>query len=53
MTNQQIELANEMYASGITYEIIASYFGVNASTLRKYQKQYEQNNKILRATATG
>lgn len=53
MTNQQIELAYEMSDSGITWEVIASYFGVNQATLRKYRKQYEHNNKILRADATG
>ena len=53
LTTQQLELAQEMRDSGITYEVIASYFGVTTKQLLKHRKGYEQHNKILRANATG
>ena len=52
MTKEQIELAQRMSDTGITWEVIASYFGVNQATLRKYRKKYDNNNKIPRAITT-
>lgn len=41
MTKQQIDLAIQMQSSGVSWSIIASYFGVTERTLRKYRKQYK------------
>ena len=41
MHKQQIELAIKMNKSGISWDIISSYFGVSPKTLLKYRKQYK------------
>ena len=40
MTNEQVGLAQQMSASGITQTIIAAYFGVSASTINRKLKNY-------------
>ena len=40
MTNEQIEQAQQMHTEGISWQIIASYFGVSQSTLLKHRKHY-------------
>ena len=42
LTNEQMRQALEMYDSGITWSIIATYFKIDTVTLRKHRKNYEQ-----------
>ena len=43
LTNEQIEQAQQMHEAGITYAIIATYFKVCTTTLRKQMKHYEND----------
>ena len=40
MTTEQLQLAQQMHASGITQAVIAAYFGVSASTINRKLKNY-------------
>ena len=42
MTTKQIELANQMHTSGISWSIIATYFKTTEDKLRLHRKNYEQ-----------
>ena len=52
ITKEQIEHAYELHNQGLSWVVVASYLGVNRSTLDRYRKRYEHNNKIPRATST-
>ena len=43
MNTQQLEQAKEMHDSGITWDIIASFFNTNRKQLRKQMKAYDNN----------
>jgi DNA-binding protein Fis len=48
MTNEQVGLAQQMSASGITQTIIAAYFGVSASTINRKLKNYGTTTRKTR-----
>ena len=45
LTNEQLSLAKKMHDSDITWKIIAAYFKVCDSTLRKQLKDYDNRIK--------
>ena len=49
MTTEQLQLAQQMRASGITQAVIAAYFGVSASTINRKLK----NNGQLKPEPAG
>ena len=48
MTTEQLELAHQMNASGITQAVIAAYFGVSASTINRKLKNYGTTTRKTR-----
>ena len=42
MTNEQIKQANAMNDSGISWSIIASYYGLTTTQLLKERKHYDK-----------
>lgn len=42
LTEQQIEQAQQMHDSGITWDIIAVYFGVTEAKLLQQRKHYSK-----------
>ena len=45
MTKQQIEQAQQMNKAGVSWAVIASYFGVSQNKLLKYRKHYEKQTQ--------
>ena len=45
MTEQQIKQAFDMHEAGIKYDLIAAYFTINTTTLRKYMRKHEETFK--------
>ena len=51
MTTEQINQAIQMHQAGITWALVARYFKLDPTTLRKYIKHYETTNQGLHETA--
>jgi DNA invertase Pin-like site-specific DNA recombinase len=45
LTNHDVYQAKQMHDSGVTWEIIASYYKIDRTTLRKRLNEYEQQTK--------
>ena len=45
MTTEQIKQAFDMHEAGIKYDLIACYFKINTTTLRKHMRKHENNTE--------
>ena len=52
MTKQQIEQAQQMNKAGVSWAVIASYFGVSQGKLLKYRKHYDKQTNLSPTTTT-
>ena len=46
MTTDQIKQAFNMHEAGIKYDLIAAYFKLNTTTLRKHMRKHEETNSM-------